>query len=385
MRMEERKALNADVLHYIFGAASMHRWNDHLRTIDLTELDKQAHKAAISWILGKAEEDAGRVIDWDRVISGNLYSFIARLALTDLKPQLYHRISTEKTEQVNEYVLEDFISNVPGAPERFMRGLEDYLRSDKTSAEDGISRAAHYLATRWEFRTIYPANREMYGIEQTREEIDQQINQHMGLAGVGMLTEGGDIADMADLIGQLRFQKRWARTPRVPQTTVLGHSLLVAVMMYLSDTDIGAGTRQKYLDYHTALFHDLPEVLTKDVITPVKANVDGLPALLESYERESVESRIMPLIPEGWRDELRSMVYEPFSDLPGRPESGRRGGDIKACDRLAAFMEAHISTRYGISSKTLRDGEREIRSVLENGSDGIGAEALLRSFDRMDI
>ncbi len=379
------RALSADLLHYIFGAASMHRWNDHLRTIDLTELDKQAHKAAVSWLLGKVEEDGGRRLDWDRIITGNLYSFIARLALTDLKPQLYHRISGEKPEQVNEYVLEDLLRNVPDAPGSFVDGLECYLVSDRTTTEDQISRAAHYLATRWEFRAIYPANREMYGIERTREEIDQQINQHADLAGVGMLTEDGGISGMLDLIGQLRFQKRWARTPRIPQTTVLGHSLMVAVMIQLSDMDIGAGGRQRYLDYHTALFHDLPEVLTKDVITPVKANVDGLPALLESYERELFESRIMPLIPEGWRDELRLMVYDPFSDLPGAPEAGRRGGDIKACDRLAAFMEAHISGRYGITSKTLRDGEREIGAILERGDDGIGARGLLADFRAMDI
>jgi putative hydrolase of HD superfamily len=46
-------ALNAHILYLFFDSANMHRWNDHLRSVDLTEMDKQAHKAAISWILGK--------------------------------------------------------------------------------------------------------------------------------------------------------------------------------------------------------------------------------------------------------------------------------------------------------------------------------------------
>ncbi len=383
--MDDRKALNADMLYYMFEAVNMHRWNDHLRMIDLTELDKQAHKAAIAWILGKYEVDAGHVMDWDRLISINLYSFISRLVLTDLKPQLYHRMEEEKSDQVNEYVLKEFNRKVPGASGEFVSDLERYLYSKKDSKEDAISRAAHYLATRWEFNMIYPANQSMYGIEQTRVEIDEQIYQYRDIIGVKKLMADKSAFNIVDLIGQLRFQQRWARTPRIPQTTVLGHSLIVANMIYLSDYDINADKKQRYFDFHTALFHDLPEVLTKDVITPVKTSVYGLPDLLDSYEHELIESKIMPLIPGSWRDELRSMVYDPFTDLDDPVYGMRRGKDIKTCDHLAAFMEAHISIRYGVSSKALRDGEKEIRIKLQKSGKGIDANGLVRSFDEMDI
>ena len=56
------RALNADIIYYMFDAANMSRWNDHLRTLDLSELDKQAHKAVIAWVIGKSEEDAGRPV-----------------------------------------------------------------------------------------------------------------------------------------------------------------------------------------------------------------------------------------------------------------------------------------------------------------------------------
>ena len=48
-------ALNPHILSLFFESANMHRWNDHIRPLDLTELDKQAHKAAIAWLLGKSE------------------------------------------------------------------------------------------------------------------------------------------------------------------------------------------------------------------------------------------------------------------------------------------------------------------------------------------
>ena len=385
--MTAGRALNAPMLYYLFDSANMHRWNDHLRPLDLTELDKQAHKAAIAWVLGRYEEDAGNVMDWSRIIEHTLFSFLQRVALTDLKPQIFHRIVAEKEPEVNTYVLQAFDRAVPVTDAAFRRRFEEYLNGPKDTREDAVIRAAHYLATRWEFNVIYDANRSLYGIEDTRREIDEQIEQHADLAGVRQLMADKRSFDFVDVFGQLRFQQRWARTPRIPNTTVLGHSLLVADMAYLNDLDHGIAGSELYNDFYSGLYHDLPEVLTKDVISPVKVHVNGLPALLEGVEHELMEKRIMPLIPEGWRDDLRFMSYEPFEDTDGTRRH-RWGRAVKACDLLSAWMEAHISICYGVSSQGLRDGEQDIRRKLlqPNGfGDCIGAAEILREFDGMKI
>ncbi|MCL2032022.1 MAG: HD domain-containing protein [Methanomassiliicoccaceae archaeon] len=380
--MSEKKALNGDMLYLIFDSANMHRWNDHLRTIELTELDKQAHKAAIAWVLGKYEEtEGGARPDWGRIIERSLFSFIQRSVMTDLKPQVFHRVISEKFEEVNKYVMRCFDADVPDSDPEFRSRLEDYLWSEKKSKEDDIIRAAHYLATNWEFKTIYDANRSMYGIEGTKKEIDEQISQHQDLIGVRKQTEDQSTFDFIDLIGQLRFQQRWARTPRIPRTSVLGHSLMVADMIFLNDFDREADGRQVYNNYYTALFHDLPEVLTKDVISPIKANVDGLAHLLESYERELVKSKIMPLVPASWHKELEFMVYEPFTDADDEVFGKRTGKDIKSCDLMAAYIEARASRCYGISSKAMAEGEAELRKRLLSTGSGIGAEGLLKRLD----
>lgn len=79
MRMQKvifmSNVMNMDLIYKLFDAANMHRWNDHLRPIDLTEIDKQAHKAAIAWVLGKYEEqERGITLDWRRIIEGSLFS-----------------------------------------------------------------------------------------------------------------------------------------------------------------------------------------------------------------------------------------------------------------------------------------------------------------------
>ncbi|MBE6518977.1 MAG: HD domain-containing protein [Thermoplasmata archaeon] len=379
-------ALNARILYLFFDSANMHRWNDHLRPVDLTEMDKQAHKAAISWMIGKFEEKAGKSVDWKRLIEHQIFSFIQRAVLTDLKPQVFHKISQDRREDVNEFVISEYDRLIPDSDPDFRQRFITYLEKNYKSHEDDIIRAAHYLATRWEFNLIYDSNRSLYGIDITRNEIDEQIDQHMDLAGVREIaTSRSDSFNFIDLIGQLRFQQRWARTPRIPKTTVLGHSLMVANSMFLNDLDAGASDRQIYNDYYTGLFHDLPEVLTKDVITPIKVNVSGLASLLEDYERDLVESKILPLLAPEWHEEFMFMVMDPFVDATN-PKFGRRNGyDLKTCDNLAAYMEAHISICYGVSSTTLRQGEKDIRAKLLDRKGSIDTARIVADLDTMNI
>lgn len=379
------KSLNAEMLYFMFESANMHRWNDHLRPLDLTEQDKQAHKAAIVWVLGKCDEDAGNEVDWPKMIEHTLFEFISRIVLTDLKPQIYHKIVKDKLDQVNEYVIKEFDNNVPDMNQEFRGRFIDYMNSERNSREDRIIDAAHYLATKWEFDIIYRINLGMFNIEQTKDDIYGKISKHIDLPGVVKALTDKGIKDFIDIFGQLRFQQRWARTPRIPKTTVLGHSLMVANAMFFHDLDNGASDRQIYNNYYTGLFHDLPEVLTKDVISPVKKNVEGLEEMLESYERDEMENRIMPMLPDGWHDELEFMVYDPFKDSNHLKFGIRTGTAIKSCDLICAFIEAHVSACYGVNTQSLDEGKRELRDRLVDTCDDIGAKDLVEGLERMRI
>lgn len=365
-----------------FDATNMHRWNDHIRPLDLTELDKQSHKASIAWVLGKSWEDvSGQSIDWRRLIEHSVFSLIERCVMTDIKPPLFHRIKAEKASEMADFVISEVRRIVPRLDGSFAQRLEDYLRSKNDTIEDELLRAAHYLATHWEFSLIYDLNKRMVGIDQTRDDIEAEIGFHDNVISHMRMVMGND--DFIDLIGQLRFQQRWTRTPRMPATTVLGHSLLVANAVFLNDLDKGVDDRTLYNDYYAALFHDLPEVLTKDVITPVKMNVGGLSELLESYEEEMVESKLMPMIPESWRDEFRFILYDPFGDKKDSRFGELMGRDIKAADLIAAYMEARLSRYYGITSRVLRDAEASSLKRLSRYMTFMDVNGLLQDLERI--
>ena len=56
---------------------------------------------------------------------------------------------------------------------------------------------------------------------------------------------------------------------------------------------------------------------------------------------------------------------------------------LKACDRLAAFIEATLSISHGVKSKELLNGREEILAKLkESGKmDGVDFYALAQSID----
>ena len=98
--------------------------------------------------------------------------------------------------------------------------------------EKKLLKAAHYLATKWEFEIIYHFNEGIYGSEDTKAIIESELEDHYDLAAVKKLALKGKSSKFIDLIGQLRFQRRWAQSPRVPETSVMGHVLLGAIMGY---------------------------------------------------------------------------------------------------------------------------------------------------------
>lgn len=399
------QVLNMDLVYKFFEAANMQRWNDHLRPVEFTELDKQAHKMVIAWVLASFEERERKIkIDWVKLIEGAMFSFLQRIVLTDLKPPVFHRIKKERGAELNQYVFREIQRTVPDLnPEFFSRFKSYFEDQDGDSVERRVLRAAHYLATKWEFNLVYDANSNMQGVKDTMRNIEMQIEDHYDLIGVQRISLEKKSHGFIDFCGQLRFQQRWARSPRIPRTTVLGHMLMVANTTYLCSLDMGMGPKRTYNNYFTALFHDLPEVLTKDIISPVKRSVSGLEDLLESYERELVEEKLLPLLPSQWHRDFEYLLFNPFDDRICQDGvaisvKGGLGSDcsdddrpvdgalIKSCDQFAAFMEAQTSIRYGVKSKTLEEGMQELRQVLSDEKPhGVDFGRLIRRFDEMRV
>lgn len=374
--------LTKNFIEFLYEAAHIQRWNDHIRPGGFTELDKQAHKMMILYVLARHEEDDhGAKLNWRVLIEGGIFEFLHRNVLTDIKPPVFHELMRVHGEKLNKWVFHELQRRIPDIDAAFMQNMEKYFSNNtENRLEKKLLRAAHYLATQWEFEKIYHFNQGIYGIEETKQAIESEIEDHFDLAGVQKLALKGKSSKFIDLVGQLRFQKRWAQSPRVPETSVMGHVLLVAIMGYFCAVQLKASDERIVGDFLCGLFHDLPEVLTRDIISPVKRSVEGLEELIKKIEERQIAEKILPLLPYSWHSDIIYYTQNEFADkvvINGEvtlttPEkinteyntSGYRpidGSMLKGCDNLAAFVEAWLSRRYGITSKHLEEAEQALR------------------------
>jgi len=284
-------------------------------------------------------------------------------------------------DQINRHVINklsamglDELQN--GLGERMRQYLKDpeYSRQEKR-----ILKASHYLATSWEFNIVYRLSTDFFGIEETKKSIERQLEEHQNIDGVRKLVFNRGVGDFLNLVGQLRFQQRWAQTQRIPETSVAGHMLIVALLSYLLTLQVDSCEKRKYNNFFAGLFHDMPEVLTRDIISPVKNSVDGLGDLIKNIEDMQMEEVLLPLLPKEWRPEIRYFTENEFSgkiivDGSIHEVSSEKineyyntdefspvdGRIIEFCDKFAAYMEAYLSIRHGITSQNLLDGHKDL-------------------------
>lgn len=378
-------SLNHGLLSLLYDAASIRRWNDQINPMDFTELDKQAHKMIIAYVLAKfADEEEAASVNWLRLLEGGIFEMLHRIVLTDVKPPVFHRMMSEKGRELNQWVIGHLEPHTAAVQGGFHDRLRQYFfDSDYALPEKRLLKAAHFLATQWEFNILYQLCPFINGIEAIRQEIENQIEDHYDLLGVQKISLKRKTAGFVDLCGQLRFQKRWSQSPRIPPTSVLGHMLLVAILTYLSLREARVSDHRVVNGFLAALFHDLPEVLTRDITSPIKGAVEGLDDIIKEYERRQMEDRLLPLLPQNWHDEIRyytenefdnrarvdgktkhDLTFEELGANFDRPENKPVDGEIiRCCDHLAAFIEVSLSIRHGITSKHLADGAERLYAM----------------------
>ncbi len=411
------------LLQLVFSGAYMQRWNDKHRTMELTEIDKQAHKMIVAWVLflensrDLSQED--RLALGNRIIEGGIFEYLYRLVITDIKPPIFYQIKANPAHysQLTEWVLSELEPRVHSMGEPFWNRLCAYLAEpESTEPARRILDAAHVYASGWEHQLIKSANpwdEELIDIE---DSFRQGLKKAEDLHGVSQLLaslfeeQKTPLGHFAQVCGQLRFQTRWSQTPRIPATSVLGHMFIMACYAYFFSLAVDACSARRQNNFYAGLFHDLPELLTRDIISPVKKSVQKIGDLIKEYENSELERRILaPLRESGYTDLAARLSYflglsvgsefaetiitdneiqkidgnelqYTYNDDRFDPKDGHL---LKVADSLSAFLEAYTAVRNGIASSHLQQGIWRIRnqysSVTLFGQVHIGA--LLADFD----
>ncbi len=413
--------IRKSLLHSIFSGFNMRRWNDRLRPTELYEIDKQAHKMIVAFLLSQVvacEDEKQRIDLQNDIIENALFEYFYRMVTTDLKPPLFYQIKSNPTHynKLTDYVADELQPVLASFSQDFFDKFKKYHKGEKVNSHpltDDILRASHLFASQWEFNLIKELNsfdNEIPSIEEDFIVRLHTLTQVKGLEELkNIINKNSALGGFAHFCGQLRFQLRWSQEARIPATSVLGHMFFVASIAYLISLDIKACKSRCVNNFFCGLFHDLPELLTRDIITPVKNSSDGLPDFIKDYEHQEVEKRILaPLRDAGYSNIIDPLTYllgltingefntcymkenavvtctpkemhENYNDDCYNPKDGEL---IKSCDMLGAFLEARSSIRHGVSSHTLIEASLRIqRNIVNPLPELIDFKALLADFD----
>lgn len=374
--------INKKLIERIFTSASIRRWNDKAVPLDFVELDKQAHKVILAYIFAKYEEHNNRKINYTKLIQQFLFEFFERVVLTDIKPPVFHKLKKAHGKELAEFVVKQLKQELEGFS--FFKLMGDYLTEKNDDIETKILHAAHFYASKWEFDIIYNFNPKLYDIENIKSIIDSQTESFYDLIGMRNLYLYQDMRELMGMFAELRFQKRWSQTPRIPQTSVLGHMLMVAIFAYLLSIDLNVCEKMQINHFFGGLFHDLPEVLTRDIISPIKRSVKGLDSFIKSIEKEEMDVKILSKMPHFIRYDLEYWTEDEFKNRYKKDNEVIFSNSIdelilhynhdkympvcgellKFCDKLTAFLEARISISHGVSSPDLVNGSESIYDEL---------------------
>ena len=394
----------------IFEGFSIQRWTDLIRPFDIVEMDKAGEKMVLAYIIGKCEEQKGVFVDWIWVIYASLFDILKKIALCDIKAPIQQILKKDYASEylrLNEWILNQYKPLIDDSALFSQFTIYEGQRAgtfdipEKSRAAERILSAANKFATMRELQMLSVVN-EPERLEKINKELLADLQGYLDLTGLQLLMTRQKSYDFIMKIEQLRFQTRWNQTPRVPKTSVLGHCFFVAVITLLLCRQSGQKMCEKRLinNYFSALFHDLPEAVTRDIISPVKQATDELPSIVKRIEDEIVNKELVPLMEPYFSDELMYFTSDEFSnrikdkkgnaevvfweDLNGKynqddfsPVDGRT---VRIADHLSALLEADSSIKHGITSSHLEYGRNSMISHYKPGEtiNGIDVGKLFR-------
>ena len=163
---------------------------------------------------------------------------------------------------------------------------------------------------------------------------------------------------------RIKYINRWALMRNTTYETLSQHSHEVSVIAHALAV-IGNKRLNKSYDSSRAallgLYHDVPEIITGDMPTPVKYYSKDMRSVFEKVENNAC-STLLNMLPEDLREEYSPLFYKEEKD-------GELWALVKAADKErkagnSEFAEAESSTKDIIKSLNCEEADIFVKEFL---------------------
>ncbi len=159
-------------------------------------------------------------------------------------------------------------------------------------------------------------------------------------------------------LGRMKYINRWSLMRNTFPDTLSQHSQEVAAVAYALAV---IGNRRLHKNYDPdrvcvlGLFHDVPEILTGDMPTPVKYYNSGIKSAYDEVERKACE-RLLANLPEDYRADFEPLLTAGDADAALKPL-------VKAADKISALIKCVEERKAG--NTEFAKAEDSARAAIE--------------------
>ncbi|MBE6760468.1 MAG: 5'-deoxynucleotidase [Ruminococcaceae bacterium] len=143
------------------------------------------------------------------------------------------------------------------------------------------------------------------------------------------------------MLSRMKYISRWALMRNTERENLSEHSLETAVIAHalavLGNARFGRQVNPERVAL-LAVYHDVPEILTGDMPTPVKYYNPQIREAYGEVERTAGE-RMLSMLPEDIRESYRSLLIQEEGSLEARL--------VKAADKLSALIKCIEERKAG--------------------------------------
>ncbi|WP_347987800.1 5'-deoxynucleotidase [Methylomonas sp. AM2-LC] len=160
-------------------------------------------------------------------------------------------------------------------------------------------------------------------------------------------------------LSRLRWIKRWGLKRNAHEENVMEHSWEVAVIAHtlaLIKNRYFSGSVDANAVATAALYHDITEVITGDLPTPIKYYS---PAILGAYKQieQQAETELLKLLPDALQADFRTLLLH--DEIPAQHLQ-----IIKAADKISAYLKCQSELKAGNSEFEMA-AEQLAKNILE--------------------
>lgn len=344
-----------NLLSHVFRGLSIYRWNTFPRLREISSLDHLAFVSHVAITLASIiEEKEWKKYDIGLLLRKIIWSGFFTFQYSDISSELKYRLKKHSPGLYT--LLEDNVYN-----SLLEMDIPDRLKNDikivqKYSQEDEIIAFSKAWAGYYEVYHNSLVYKDAYAplLENIRlrviEEWGERFFAYLDLDP----TNQTDIEKYLVTIHRLASSYRWNLVQRFQPVSVLAHTYIITFFAYiiwiLENKDDNEITDMLLI----ALFHDIPEVITWDVITPTKQAVPWLEKAIGEIEISMVHDYLLVYLSEYKFSKI-------FSERMLHPWESQNGKLVKIADIFSALFEALIEAE---KSPNFKETYKNIKKKL---------------------